>query len=98
MRNPIEIVIFIPRSSAPAAFGFGKGVVLTLFSPDHVEFPQKTPYPRGADAFVRLSCREFPGGGEMSGLTAHFLFGAKSSYQLLAFSSQQTLGSRGIGN
>jgi hypothetical protein len=52
----------------------------TFFSSEHVEFPQKTPYPNSADAFVRLDRREFPAGGEMSGLTAHFLFGAKNSF------------------
>jgi ribosome maturation factor RimP len=31
-----------------------------------------------ADEFVRLSCRESPAGGEMSGLTAHFLFAENS--------------------
>src|ERR1700679_2186001 len=42
-----------------------------------VEFPGVWPYSRKADEFVRqvfTVCT--PAGGEMSGLTAHFLFGA----------------------
>jgi len=44
-----------------------------------IEILGKFAYPKHADAFVRLIfavCA--PAGGEMSGLTAHFLFGANS--------------------
>ena len=55
-----------------------------------VVFRGNSPYSRGADEFVRLRCHDHEGpcnvnrwetmaGGEMSGLIAHFLFGANSS-------------------
>ena len=43
-----------------------------------VVIPAVSPYPRGADAFVRCWPRISGVGGEMSGLTAHFFFGEKS--------------------
>ena len=42
-----------------------------------VEVPGEKPYPMNADEFVRRCPWGFRVGGEMSGLTAHFLFGAK---------------------
>jgi len=41
----------------------------------HIEFPAVWPYSIYADEFVRRAVCN-PGGGEMSGLTAHFFFGA----------------------
>jgi hypothetical protein len=42
-----------------------------------VEFSGISTYPKAANAFVRQVLSVFaPAGGEMSGLTAHFLFGA----------------------
>jgi ribosome maturation factor RimP len=40
-----------------------------------VEIPAKQPYDKAADEFVRPVAVSMPAGGEMSGLTAHFLFG-----------------------
>ena len=41
-----------------------------------VEFRGKSPYDNHADEFVRPVAVSEPAGGEMSGPTAHFLFGA----------------------
>jgi len=42
-----------------------------------LEFRSKWPYDNYADEFVRHVVVRLPAGGEMSGLTAHFLFGAR---------------------
>jgi hypothetical protein len=47
-------------------------------APCPVEFPGKAPYDNYADEFVRPVAVTTPAGGEMSGLTAHFLFGANA--------------------
>ena len=46
-------------------------------SRSRIEFPAVWPYSIYADEFVRRTVCN-PGGGERSGLTAHFFFGAKS--------------------
>jgi ribosome maturation factor RimP len=45
----------------------------------HIEFCGESPYDENADEFVRPVAVAMPAGGEMSGLTAHFLFGAKAA-------------------
>jgi hypothetical protein len=47
-----------------------------LAPPQVVVFLMETPYSMDADEFVRRIAVNLPAGGEMSGLTAHFLFGA----------------------
>ena len=44
-----------------------------------VEFRGKSPYDNHADEFIRPVAVSEPAGGEMSGPTAHFLFGAKAA-------------------
>jgi hypothetical protein len=61
--------------AAPAASASPQ---VTAAPPQVVEFCGKWPYDNPADEFVRLVAVSEPAGGEVSGPTAHFLFGAKS--------------------
>ena len=59
--------------------------------PVAVEFPGDWPYSRDANEFVRCLAVSAPAGGEMSGLTAHFLFGANSGKLTAAIAAQDLM-------